>query len=188
MKELPFNHKERRIAYKNSVFNIYFDHLEKDGVSLVKDYLVVEPIIKKEDGVSGVAILPVKNNRFGLIKIYRHAVSDFCWEVPRGFVDKNENAIQAALRELKEETGLICTYESLKSLGYIYPEPGVISAKIKLFAVSVIDNKISEAQGELGHLSFDWHTQEEIEELIDKNKMNDATSQILYFKTILNEL
>ena len=52
---------------------------------------IFSSLLKKEDGISGVAILPIKNNCLGLIKIYRHAVSSFCWEVPRGFVDENEN-------------------------------------------------------------------------------------------------
>ena len=166
MKEPPFNHKERRIAYKNSVFNIYFDHLEKDGVSLVKDYLVVEPKIKKESGVSGVAVLPIKNNCFGLIKIYRHAVSSFCWEVPRGFVDENETADDAAIRELKEETGLCCKLNNLTDLGCIYPEPGVISAKVKLLMANISSNENNGVSEEMGCVDFKWFSHKEIEGLL----------------------
>lgn len=188
MEHLPFNLKERKNAYQNSVFNIYFDHLVKDGVSLVKDYLVVEPKIKKDDGISGVAILPIKNNQFGLIKIYRHAVGSFCWEVPRGFIDENETADDAALRELNEETGISTAKENLICLGYVYPEPGIISAKVKIYSVLINENENSEIGDELGHISFDWFSQQDVEKLIEKNIMNDATSQTLYFRYVLNNV
>ena len=182
MEKAPFNLKERKITYKNSVFNVYFDHLEKDGKSLVKDYLVVEPKIKKENGVSGVAILPKKNNQYGLIKIYRHAISEFTWEVPRGFVDVHEDEVDAAVRELKEETGIVCLNDDMHSLGYIYPEPGAIAAKVQLFVACIKIDNTTNIENELGHLCFDWFTPEEIDKLIKENKMNDATSQLLYFK------
>lgn len=188
MKELPFNHKERRIAYKNSVFNIYFDHLEKDGVSLVKDYLVVEPIIKKEDGISGVAILPIKNNCLGLIKIYRHAVSSFCWEVPRGFVDENENTDDAASRELNEETGLYCSKNCLKELGWIFPEPGVISAKVKLYAATISAGEDNGVSKEMGCIDFRWFSRKEIQDLFNEDLINDATTISALFKYFLLSL
>jgi len=182
MKHLPFNLKERKNAYQNSVFNIYFDHLVKDGVSLVKDYLVVEPKIKKVDGISGVAILPIKNNQFGLIKIYRHAVSSFCWEVPRGFIDENETAVDAALRELKEETGLCCNDKGLYGLGWIFPEAGVISAKVKLYAANISVGEDNWDSEEIGHVDFKWFSDREVERLISENLIGDATSIVAYFK------
>ncbi|MCA1026188.1 MULTISPECIES: NUDIX hydrolase [Cytobacillus] len=43
------------------------------------------------------------------------------WALPGGFVGVHENALQAAVRELKEETGIDCVH--MKHFG-IYDEPG----------------------------------------------------------------
>lgn len=43
-------------------------------------------------------------------KEYRPAVKDYVWGVPAGIIDDDEDVITAAKRELKEETGLDCTY------------------------------------------------------------------------------
>ena len=59
----------------------------------------------------GVNILPIlyspsKNRKWILIeKIYRPPVDCYCLEFPGGLIDANESKEQAALRELKEETG-----------------------------------------------------------------------------------
>ncbi len=59
----------------------------------------------------GVNILPIlyspsrKTKEVLLEKIYRPPVNCYCIEFPGGLIDANESKEQAALRELKEETG-----------------------------------------------------------------------------------
>ena len=56
--------------------------------------------------VTGVDVLPVLGDKLLLLRVYRHPIARELWEVPRGFIDANETAADAALRELTEETGL----------------------------------------------------------------------------------
>jgi 8-oxo-dGTP pyrophosphatase MutT (NUDIX family) len=42
-----------------------------------------------------------------LVRQFRPAMNAFCLELPAGFIDAGETPSEAALRELKEETGFI---------------------------------------------------------------------------------
>jgi ADP-ribose diphosphatase len=184
MDKVPFTLKDRKVACDNSVFTVFFDHLINGKKSLVHDYIVIEPKVKNNDDITGVAILPVRKEEFGLVKIYRHAVSEYGWEVPRGFIDENETVKDAAIRELKEETGLICNKDRLKYLGTICPEPGVISAKVNIYQAVINDDEQIDRELELGHIEFNWFRDEEILKLIKTQQINDATTLATYFQSI----
>lgn len=46
-----------------------------------------------------------KEGKFVLEEQYRHGIQSVCYELPAGFVEKDEDSLTAAQRELKEETG-----------------------------------------------------------------------------------
>jgi 8-oxo-dGTP pyrophosphatase MutT (NUDIX family) len=55
----------------------------------------------------GIGIIPVDNEgNTWLVGQYRYTLNEFHWEIPEGGAPLNENPLEAAKRELKEETGL----------------------------------------------------------------------------------
>ena len=87
----PNFHKSRRLVGENRYFSIFYDFLEeKDGTSIV-DYLVVDPKIKTKQGVYAVGILPIYNEKVGLLDVFRHPLGDNSWEIPGGFIEKSES-------------------------------------------------------------------------------------------------
>jgi ADP-ribose pyrophosphatase len=89
-----------------------------------------------KEGLSGVAILPVlPSGRIALIVNYRHATRSWELELPRGGVDLQETAEEAAQRELQEETGLIA--DSLHFLGEVVPDNGVLSSVVPIFLAKI---------------------------------------------------
>ncbi len=65
-------------------------------------------IFKKEviEHNASVGIIPIINNdEIMLIKQYRHAVNKYLIEIPAGKIENKETPIEAAKRELEEETG-----------------------------------------------------------------------------------
>lgn len=66
------------------------------------------PLGSDIDGVGIVAILEKESGpEIVLQKQYRPPVGKVCIEVPAGLVDAGETAEEAAVRELKEETGYV---------------------------------------------------------------------------------
>lgn len=174
--------KNRRIAATNSMWNIYFDHIADQRGNEVTDYLVIEGRQKREDLVTGVAILPVVDGRFVLLRSYRHALSREIWEFPRGFVDAGESPRQAALRELSEETSLQCRAEHVIPLGFYIPDAGTIAARCALFAAVRCQGVPRLPSDEIGLDALQVLDREALEKLIASNTIEDAGTLIAFYR------
>jgi len=92
------------------------------------------------DHVDGVAVLALDEaNNVLTVTQYRYVFGKPLLELPAGKLDPNEDPAVGALRELKEETGLVP--ERLISLGYIWPSPGCFSEKIYLYYADGLDQQ-----------------------------------------------
>ncbi len=173
---------KRILIFENSKNEVFSDYIEwKDGQS-VPDYLVVAPKVKTKDLVTGVSILPIFEGKLGLIKVYRHAIADFVWEVPRGFIDEGESLLTASRRELKEETGLGCKEENVHSMGTIAPEAGTMAARVHLFvALNCVQETPYNAE-ELGHQELRFFSSSEIAEMAENSEIQDPGTLIIYYK------
>ncbi|HEY0091289.1 MAG TPA: NUDIX hydrolase [Flavobacterium sp.] len=68
------------------------------------------------------------------------------WALPGGFVDENEDLEKAALRELKEETGLVVsTVEQLKAFGKPFRDPRHHTVSVAFLAFADDDVKAEAA-------------------------------------------
>lgn len=131
----PITLKGRRLACENRRFHVWFDHIVDTVTGTeVPEFLVVAPHCRRDDLIAGVSIIPVVGDGIVMLRPYRHPVGCFGYELPRGFVDVGEEPATAALRELREETGLETTPGNLIPLGSCMPEPGIFRARIALFA------------------------------------------------------
>ncbi|CUG93806.1 NUDIX hydrolase, putative [Bodo saltans] len=95
------------------------------------------------DGVDVVVILekaaPSTTPEMVVVLQYRPPVDAFSLEFPAGLVDPAESPIQAALRELHEETGYVATPEDCDevSADLLAYEPGMTNSCFKLVTVHV---------------------------------------------------
>lgn len=61
------------------------------------------------DGVLIYSLYGEKADRVVLVRQYRYTIDDYIYEFPAGLVEPGENFKEAAVRELREETGLTLT-------------------------------------------------------------------------------
>ena len=79
-----------------------------------------------------VVILPVVSaTEVCLLQNRRFAVNETLWELPAGTLEPPEPILDAARRELREETGYAA--DTWTSLGYFYASPGVFDEKLHLY-------------------------------------------------------
>lgn len=99
-----------------------------DGKQTIKEYTY----IKKQNAVLVVAI---NDGCIFFVRQYRHIVGKESLELPGGRIEKDERPFDAALRELKEETGL-SEPESVHLMGEFYPLLSVTNEKIYVFLMN----------------------------------------------------
>ena len=177
----PKIHK-RRLACENSKFEVFFDDIEASNGERIEDYLVVAPRQRTKKRVTGVAILPIRNGKIGLIQMYRHGIQKDVWEIPRGFMEDKEDEKFSALRELEEETGLTCKPENLTFIGYITPEASTYDARGALYIANPCAPLQDYKPNEMGHHRFQFFTIKEVEQLIEQSEIEDVSTLICFYR------
>lgn len=100
-------------------------------------------------------------------------------ELPAGYTETGETAIQAGIRELKEETGYITS--DMRVIDSYYPSLGASSERIDLL-LALNCKKVGEQQLDKDEfIHYEEVTQKEFEELLKLNKIMDANARIGYY-------
>ena len=96
--------------------------------------------------ISGVSVLPMddKNNVY-LTKEYHYGVERITIEAISGGIDKNETKLQAAKRELKEETGLIA--KKWTYLGAVDPFTSTVVSPNHMYLVQGLTQSKDKQEG-----------------------------------------
>jgi ADP-ribose pyrophosphatase len=117
----------RRLVYKGPVFWVTSERVvEPSGVRVLRE------VVRHTGSVVVLATIGHgKDLKVLLERQYRHAADSYLWELPAGRIDKGEQALAAAKRELLEETGYKA--KSWKKILKFYASPGFVAEPMTLF-------------------------------------------------------
>ena len=140
-------------------------------VDLVRDknhkYYTYERIIKEDHGV---VIIPKYQDKYILLKQYRHALRQSQYAFPRGFGEKGISAKENAIKELEEE--LHATVSSIKPLANIVIDSGVCGNEVSFFFADIQSYEIKRDYEGIEEVVL--LNEEELQEWIKTGIINDC--------------
>lgn len=109
--------------YKGRIFDVSLDSIREGETEYQRE-------IVSHHG-SAVIVPVFADKTVALVKQYRHAAGKYLWEIPAGSLERGEDAMEGARRELEEEIGV--TAKKIEKLSEFYVSPGFLSEKMFLY-------------------------------------------------------
>jgi ADP-ribose pyrophosphatase len=164
---------ESRRIYTGKVLNLDVDRVRFPDGSVGHLEMI------RHSGAS--AVVPFLSDPTGddpqilLIKQYRYAANGFLYELPAGRLDPDEDPVDCARRELREETG--CSANHVEFMYTMYTTPGFTDEKIHAFMA------VGLSRGESRHETDEFITVETLTlsnalGLIEKGEIKDAKTAL----------
>lgn len=160
-----------REVFKNKLFTIV------DEVAHDPDGFEIHRSIVRHPG-SAVMMAVDRDQRILLVKQFRLPAEAYLWELPAGRLDPGESPLQAAKRELREETG----YEAADwtDLASFWASPGYVAEKMNVFlATGLSEGKQEPMEDE--RIEIRWFSKAEVGRMIREGEISDAKTIVGYF-------
>jgi ADP-ribose pyrophosphatase len=168
----PWTAKVRRPLLETPYFSVLLQDVRVTDGTLREYYTIDFP-------GPAVAIVPCRGDEILLLRQYRFIVDEYVWALPSGGVGAGETPLQAAQRELIEETGYSAA--TIEPLLWCYASYGCSNQRFETFlARDLVRSPTAFDANEV--METRWFSLAEIHELIRNNGVVDnlSLSPLLY--------
>ena len=152
------------------------DRLELPDGRIIPEYYVLE----YPDWVNVIAF--TKDGQFVMERQYRHAARKISLELPCGVMEEGETPLEAAQRELLEETGF--GGGQWKKLMELSPNPSAMSNTTHCFLAIGVEKIAEQHLDETEELSVLFMTKEEVKRMLNENQICQALMVAPLYKYI----
>lgn len=164
----------RKLAFSSSRLKLFLDSVIMPSGRIINNFHVIQHM-------NNTIVAIVENTKYEicLVRVLRYITHKVEWELPAGGIERGEDYIDAAKREIFEETGI--SVSKLKHIYSFIPSNGISNNFVhvvkgkngKLKEKGIIDiNEIKEVK---------WLSLDEVFELIKKKKITDGISLLAIF-------
>lgn len=157
-----------REVYKCSLF-----HVTEEEAKDPSGFDIKRSIVRHMG--SAVMMAVDERSRILLVRQFRLPAEKYLWELPAGRLDAGENPLQAARRELREETGYKA--RTWKRLATFWPSPGYVGEKMTIFLATDLTEGPAEPMDD-ERIECRWFTRKEMDEMIRDGKIEDGKTMI----------
>jgi ADP-ribose pyrophosphatase len=160
------------ILYKGKVFDHQVDAIEYESGNKGIREIAIHP--------GGAVVVPIKDDgKIILVKQFRYPLQKTLLELPAGKLDKDEDPLKCATRELEEETGYKA--KEIKKLGQIYTAPGYCTEILHIYsAKGLIPGNHNREEGEQGMEIFEYSI-DDVNKMILSGEITDAKTIVGIF-------
>jgi ADP-ribose pyrophosphatase len=160
-----------REVLKNKLFSVVDEVAKDPGGFEIHRSIVRHP-------GSAVMMAVDERQRVLLVRQFRLPAEQELWELPAGRIDPGESPLEAAKRELREETG----YEAKQwvPLASYWASPGYVDEKMNLFlALGLTEGKQEPMEDE--RIELAWFGKEQLAQMIREGEIKDGKTLVGYF-------
>lgn len=165
----------RKTIYESEWINLHIDKVQMPSGKIIEEYHFLD-----HPSEYVMAVLTNSKKELLLIKSRRYITQTLCWEFPAGTIEKKEKILDAAKREILEETGYIT--KNLKKIHTIHTANGMSNGTLHVITGEIKD---------LNQKQFDrdetqetkWFSLDELKKLIAENKIlcgSTLSSLVIY--------
>lgn len=156
------------------------DKVQLPDGRVIPEYYVLE----YPDWVNVIAV--TKDGLFVMERQYRHAIGSTNYELPCGVMEERETPLEAAKRELQEETG----YGNGEwiQLMILSPNPSTMTNRTYCFLATGVEKIDQQHLDDSEELSVHLMTKEEVKGLLDRNEIIQSLMVAPLLRYFMGEL
>jgi len=165
--------KSSKQVYKCGLFRVTEDR----AVDPKSKFEIKRSVVRHSGSAVMMAVDPAR--RVLLVRQYRLPAERYLWELPAGRLDEGEKPLQAAKRELMEETG----YRARKwtRLASFWASPGYVQERMTIFlAEDLTAGEATPMDDE--RIEVRWFPRKELAEMIKAGRIEDGKTIIGFLR------